>query len=92
MGSGGGRTVGALAVLKYCDHLPLYRQEEICAREGIDLDRSTLAGWVGGTSHLVQSLVEALRHHVMSANKLHGDDTPVPVLAPGFGKTKLGRQ
>jgi transposase len=78
-------------VSKYGDHLPLYRQSEIYAREGVELDRATLADWVGGTSRLFEPLVEALRRHVMSAEKLHVDDTPVPVLAPGRGKTKTGR-
>jgi transposase len=78
-------------VSKYCDHLPLYRQSEIYAREGVELERSTLADWVGGTSALLAPLVELLRRHVMSATKLHADDTPVPVLAPGNGKTKTGR-
>ena len=78
-------------VSKYCDHLPLYRQSEIYAREGVELERSTLADWVGGTSALLAPLVEALRRHIMAANKLHADDTPVPVLAPGNGKTKTGR-
>lgn len=78
-------------VSKYGDHLPLYRQAEIYGREGVELDRSTLADWVGGTSRLFQPLVEVLRRHVMSAQKLHADDTPVPVLAPGLGKTKTGR-
>jgi transposase len=78
-------------VSKYADHLPLYRQSEIYAREGLDLDRSTLAGWVGATSELLAPLVEAVRVHVMSASKLHADDTPVPVLAPGNGKTRIGR-
>lgn len=76
---------------KYGHHLPLYRQSEIYAREGVDLDRSTLAGWVGATSELLAPLVAALRQHVMAAGKLHADDTPVPVLAPGNGKTKTGR-
>src|SRR5438552_15466314 len=67
------------------------RQSEIYAREGVELERSTLADWVGGTSALLAPLVEALRRHVMSATKLHADDTPVPVLAPGNGKTKTGR-
>jgi hypothetical protein len=71
--------------------LPLYRQSEIYAREGVELERSTLADWVGGTSQLLAPLVEALRRHVLSATKLHADDTPVPVLAPGNGKTKTGR-
>jgi transposase len=78
-------------VSKYGDHLPLYRQSEIYAREGVELARSTLADWVGGTSRLFEPLVEALRRHVMSAEKLHADDTPVPVLTPGLGKTKTGR-
>jgi len=78
-------------VSKYCDHLPLYRQSEMYAREGVELERSTLADWVGGTSQLLAPLVEALRRHVLSADKLHADDTPVPVLAPGNGKTKMGR-
>src|SRR5665213_1943070 len=78
-------------VSKYADHLPLYRQSEIYAREGVDLDRSTLAGWVGATSELLAPLVDAVRRHVLSASKLHADDTPVPVLAPGNGKTRTGR-
>jgi hypothetical protein len=69
----------------------LFRQSEIYAREGVDLDRSTLAGWVGAASELLAPLVDALRRHVLSASKIHADDTPVPVLAPGNGKTKTGR-
>lgn len=76
---------------KFCDHLPLHRQSEIYAREGVQLDRSTLAKWVAGAGALLDPLVEALRRYVLSAVKLHGDDTPVPVLAPGAGKTKTGR-
>ena len=78
-------------VSKYCDHLPLYRQAEIYAREGVELDRSTLADWVGAASALLEPLIEALAGHVLSAKTLHADDTPVPVLAPGTGKTKTGR-
>jgi transposase len=78
-------------VSKYADHLPLYRQSEIYARQGVDLDRSTLADWVGAVSHLLSPLVDQLRNHVLAASKLHADDTPVPVLAPGTGKTKTGR-
>jgi transposase len=78
-------------VSKYGDHLPLYRQSEIFAREGIDLDRSTLAGWVGAASQLLAPLVDEIRKHVLAAAKIHADDTPVPVLAPGNGKTKTGR-
>jgi transposase len=78
-------------VSKYADHLPLYRQCEIYERAGVELERSTLADWVGATSALLDPLVEALRRYVLSGGKLHADDTPVPVLAPGTGKTKTGR-
>jgi len=78
-------------VSKYGDHQPLYRQSQIYAREGVDLDRSTLAGWVGAASELLTPLVDAIRKHVISASKIHADDTPVPVLAPGNGKTKTAR-
>lgn len=80
-----------LLVAKYADHLPLYRQSEIYAREGIDLDRSTLAQWVGRAVWLLDPLVEALARDVMRSPKLHADDTPVPVLDPGRGKTRQGR-
>jgi transposase len=78
-------------VAKYADHLPLYRQSEIYEREGVELDRSTLSDWVGGASRTLELLVEALKKYVLSGTKLHGDDIPVPVLAPGNGKTKTGR-
>jgi transposase len=90
-GMAGPGLLAHVLVSKYADHLPLYRQAEIYAREGVELDRSTMAEWVGGCSRLLEPLVEALRRHVMSAEKLHTDDTPVPVLAPGNGKTKTGR-
>ncbi len=78
-------------VSKFADHLPLYRQSEMYAREGIDLSRSTLAGWVGAASELLAPLVDQIRSHVMAGAKIHADDTPVPVLAPGNGKTKTAR-
>ncbi len=77
--------------LRRATHLPLYRQSEIYAREGVELDRSTLADWVGGASALLDPLVEAIGRHVLAAEKLHGDDTPVPVLCPGRGTTRTGR-
>jgi len=76
---------------KYANHIPLNRQSEIYAREGVELDRSTLAGWVGASSQLLAPLVEAVRRHVMAGSKIHADDTPVPVLSPGRGRTKIGR-
>jgi transposase len=78
-------------VAKYSDHLPLYRQAGIYEREGVELDRSTLADWVGGASRVLAPLVDALKRYVLGAGKLHGDDVPVPVLEPGNGKTKTGR-
>jgi transposase len=78
-------------VSKYADHLPLYRQSQIYAREGLDLDRSTLADWVGGAAELLEPLIGSLGRYVLSAQKIHGDDTPVPVLCPGRGTTKQGR-
>ena len=78
-------------VSKFGDHLPLYRQSQIYERESIDLDRSTLADWVGGASRAVAPLVEAVKRYVLSGVKVHGDDIPVPVLAPGTGKTNTGR-
>jgi transposase len=80
-----------VAVSKFADALPLYRQAQIYAREGVELERSTLADWLGGVAHLVQPLVDALGGYVLAANKLHADDTPVPVLQPGRGVTKTGR-
>jgi transposase len=76
---------------KFCDHLPLYRQAEIFARNGIDLDRSTLADWVGQSAALLRPLVDAVGAHVMAADRVHADDTTVPVLSPGNGKTATGR-
>src|ERR1700761_4210403 len=78
-------------VSKYADHLPLYRQSQIFIRSGIDLDRSTLADWVGGAHELLAPLVDALANHVLAGTHLHADDTPYPVLAPGTGKTKIAR-
>jgi transposase len=70
-------------VSKYTDHLPLFRQSEIYARQGVEIPRSTMAGWVGAASDLLAPLVEAIGKHVFAGRKLHADDTPMPVLAPG---------
>lgn len=76
---------------KYCEHLPLYRQCEIFARQGVDLSRALLSNWVDACCRLMAPLDEALYRYVMDCHKLHTDDTPVPVLAPGRKKTKTGR-
>lgn len=83
--------IAQVIVDKYADHLPLYRQEERFKRAGIDLDRSTLAGWVGRAGALLEPLVQAIRSHVMAADKLHADDTTAPTLKPGNNKTLTGR-
>lgn len=80
-----------IIVAKFADHMPLYRQSVQYAREGVDLDRALLASWVGACGALLRPLVEALRRHVFAAAKLHADDTPLPVLAPGNGKTRTAR-
>jgi len=79
-------------IAKYCDHLPLYRQSQIFARHGVEIDRSTLANWVGGACWWLEPLLQArLAAHVFGSAKLFADDTPIPVLDPGRGRTKTGR-
>ena len=92
--TGGMATEAVLAqvlVAKYSDHLPLYRQAQIFARHGIDLDRSTLANWVGRACWWLRPLAELLLGTILSSPKIFADDTPVPVLDPGRGRTKTGR-
>ena len=87
-------TAGLLAQVigaKYADHCPLYRQEGIYRRGGVELPRAMLASWVAEAASLLDPLVGALERYVMAASKLHADDTPVPVLSPGKGRTKTGR-
>jgi transposase len=87
-------TAGLLAQVvaaKYADHCPLYRQEGIYRRSGVELPRAMLASWVAEAAALLQPLVGALERYVMQASKLHADDTPVPVLSPGKGRTQTGR-
>jgi transposase len=90
-GRAGAGLLAHIVVSKYDDHLPLYRQAEIFAREGVNLETSTLSGWVGATAAALAPLIDALAAEVMASDTLHVDDTPVPVLAPGAGKTKTGR-
>jgi hypothetical protein len=74
---------------RFGNHLPLHRQSESFAREGIDLDVSTLADWVGACAATLAPLVDLIRSHVLGAARIHGDDTTVPVLAKM--KTRTGR-
>jgi len=78
-------------VSKYADHLPLYRQSQIYGREGMQLERSTLADWIRQSAALLEPLADTIGRHVMAGAAIHADDTPVNVLAPGTGKTKTGR-
>jgi len=78
-------------VAKYCDHLPLYRQSGIYARDGVDIERSTMVGWVEQGDALLDPLAAALGRYTLHGGKVHADDTPVPVLDPGRGRTKTGR-
>lgn len=90
-GRAGPGLLAHVLVAKYCDHLPLHRQAEIYAREDVDLSRSTLADMVGQTARLMRPLVDALARHVMAGARVHADDTVVPVLEPGLGKTRTAR-
>ena len=90
---GGLPTEGAIAhvlVSKYSEHLPLYRQAQVYARSGLDLHRSTLAGWVGKASFHLGPVVERLAEHLKQSGKLFMDETRAPVLDPGRGRTKTG--
>jgi transposase len=78
-------------VSKYADHLPLYRQSQIYAREGIELERSTLADWVGKATALLEPLADAIGRHIRQGPALFADDTPVKMLSPGNKRTKTAR-
>lgn len=83
-------TVVHVLVSKYADHLPLYRQAQIMGRQGIDLDRSTLADWVGRAAFELRPVFEALILDLKRSTKLFMDETRAPVLDPGARKTKTG--
>jgi transposase len=91
---GGLPTEGLIAhviVGKYTDHLPLYRQAQIYARQGIELDRSTLADWVGRAAWFLRPLHQRLLDDLRASTKLFADETTAPVLDPGRGRTKTGQ-
>ena len=90
-GKAGPNLLAHVLMSKYADHLPLYRQSGMYEREGLILPRSTLAGWVGQMTSLLEPLHKVLENHVMKQPSLHGDDTTVPVLSPGRGSTRTGR-
>lgn len=90
-GLAGPALLAHVMVSKFCDHSPLHRQSRIYARERVEIDPSTMAGWVEQVHTLFDPLVAALGRPVLQAPKVHADDTPVKVLAPGEGKTRTGR-
>ena len=75
-------------IAKHDDHLPLYRQEEIYRRSGAHIPRSSMASWIGQCGVRLEPLVQALKEHLLSQHVIHGDETPIKLLAPGTGKTQ----
>lgn len=90
-GRPGAGLVSHVIISKYCDHTPLNRQSGIYARGGVDLDRSTMAGWVGKMAWLLTPLADEIGGYARAGPSVHADDTPIPVLDPGKGVTKKGR-
>jgi transposase len=84
-------TVAQVLVSKYADHLPLYRQAQIYARQGVNLDRSTLADWVGRAAFLLRPVYQRLLDRLRASSRLFADETTAPVLDPGRGRTKTGQ-
>jgi transposase len=83
--------IAHVLVSRYGGHLPLYRQSQIYNREGVDLDRSTLAGWVGKSTVLLEPLADTVKQHILKGQAIFADDTPVKMLVPGSGKTRTAR-
>jgi transposase len=90
-GRPGAGLIANVVTSKYLDGLPLYRQSAILAREGIEIERATLADWVGHAAWWVSPLAAMIGAYVMAAEIIHTDDTPIAVLAPGLGRTRTGR-
>src|SRR5262249_11726243 len=78
-------------VSKYADHLPLYRQQRILQRQGVDILRSTMGGWMKAAADLLKPLVDLMKRQILLSHVINSDDTPVKVQQPGKGKTKEGR-
>ena len=83
--------IAHVVVSKFCDGLPLYRQTQMLARQGVALDRSTLSNWVGRACWWLTPLYDLIVSTVLASDKLFADDTTLPVLDPGRGRTKKGR-
>jgi transposase len=90
-GKAGPSLLAHIIIQKYCNHLPLYRQSQIYAREGVEIPRSTMASWVGECARLLDPVITEIKNSIFKSGHIFGDDTPVKVLAPGLGRTKTGR-
>jgi transposase len=90
-GIAGPGLVAQIITAKYCDHIPLDRQQKIYRREGVDISKSTMADIVGRVAELLSPLQDLIGEHVRAGHVIHADDTPVKVLEPGLGKTRTGR-
>jgi transposase len=90
-GMAGPGLLAAVVISKYADHLPLYRQEQIFARHGLQLSRSTMCDWIRQICDALEPLYKAMRRDVVKSETLNSDDTPMPVLEPGLGKTRQAR-
>jgi len=80
-----------ITTAKFAYHIPFYRQSVMYARDGVEIEPGTMGHWLGSLTWLLNPLVDAVRHYALGGSKVHSDDTPLPVLAPGKGKTKTGR-
>ena len=90
-GRPGPNLITHIAIAKYYDGLPLYRQSKIFEREGVEIERMVMADWMGHLAWWIAPLVEMIGAYVMSAVAIHADDTPIKVLSPGRGRTATGR-
>jgi transposase len=90
-GLAGPGLLASILIGKYADHAPLYRQEQIFARHGIEIPRSTMCGWISEVCEQLEPLYKAMHRDVLQSEVLNSDDTPMPVLEPGLGKTRQGR-
>lgn len=90
-GKAGSGLLAHIMIQKYCNHLPMYRQSQMYEREGVEISKNTMTGWAAQCARLLNPLIDALKKSVFASEYLHGDDTPIKVLAPGMGKTKTGR-
>ena len=90
-GKAGSGLLAHIMVQKYCNHLPMYRQSQIYAREGIEISRNTMTGWAAQCSKLLDPLIDLLKQSVFASEYLHGDDTTIKVLGRKVGETKTGR-